>query len=284
MDAIHINWTKPFTDKTGLQYETEDFELLTTALSALNWQKHNGKISMITDSAGYEFYEKNGLLPLWDNGVKKTLDDIPGINSDMFWAAGKLWALKNSSAPVAMIDTDFIVWAPIAFDNLADAAVIHEEDLYPDVYPDISHFKMKDGYEFDAEWDFSLRACNTAFAVIKNQELLEYYTSEAIKFMQSAEDTGDPLTYMVFAEQRLLPLCAKKLGLQITVVSNLERLFNDGERYFTHTWGMKQQMRDMPELRYDFCMRCAARIQREFPDWADILGKIDCLKPYFKNE
>ena len=284
MDAIHINWTKPFTDKTGKSYETEDFELLTTALSALNWRKHNGRISMITDSEGYNFYEKNGLLPLWDGGVKKTLDNIPSVNSDMFWAAGKIWALHMSAAPVAMIDTDFIVWAPIAFDNLADAAVIHEEDLYPDVYPDISHFKMKDGYEFDADWDLTLRACNTAFAVIKNQSLLEYYTDEALKFMQSAENVDDRLTYMVFAEQRLLPMCAKKQGLKITVLSDLERLFNDGERYFTHTWGMKQQMRDMPELRYDFCMRCAARIRREFTEWAEILGKIDCLKPYFGNE
>ena len=281
MDAIHINWTKPFTDKTGSQYGTEDFELLTTVLSALNWQKHNGRISMITDSAGYDFYETNGLLPLWDGGVKKTLDEIPAVNSDMFWAAGKLWALHDSSAPVAVIDTDFIVWAPIAFDNLADAAVIHEEDLYPDVYPEISHFKMKAGYEFDPGWDLSLRACNTAFAVIKNQDLLKYYTAEAIKFMQSAEDVDDSLTYMVFAEQRLLPICAKKLRLQITVLSNLEQLFKDGERYFTHTWGMKQQMRDMPELRVDFCMRCAARIRRDFPEWADILGKIDCLMPYF---
>ena len=282
MDAIHINWTKPFTDKTGAPYAAEDFELLTTALSALNWQKHNGEISMITDSAGYDFYERNGLEPLWGGGVKKTLDEIPKINSDMFWAAGKLWALHKSTAPVAMIDTDFIVWAPIAFDNLADAAVIHEEDLYSDVYPDISHFKMKDGYEFDADWDFTLRACNTAFTVIKNQELLKYYTGEALKFMQSAEDVEDPLTYMVFAEQRLLPMCAKKLGHEITVLSNLERLFNDGERYFTHTWGMKQQMRDMPELRYDFCMRCASRIQSEFPEWVHVLKKVDCLKQYFE--
>ena len=278
MDAIHINWTKPFTDKTGALYEAEDFELLTTALSALNWRRFNGRITMVTDSAGYEFYEKNNLLTLWDD-VKTTLDTIPPVNSDMFWAAGKLWALKNSAAPVAMIDTDFIVWAPIAFDALADAAVIHEEDLYPDVYPDVSSFGMKDGYAFDPDWDLSLRACNTAFAVIKNQRLLEYYTDEAFRFMENAADGGDALTYMVFAEQRLLPICAKKLGLKITVLSDLERLFKDGERYFTHTWGMKQQMRDMPELRHDFCRRCAERLKRDFPDAVPYIA--EGLKEYF---
>ncbi len=281
MDAIHVNWTKPFADKIGGEYAAEDFELLTCALSALNWRKYNGKISMITDTAGYGFYEKNGLLPLW-NEVKTTLDDMPEINPEMFWAAGKLWALKNTSAPIAVIDTDFIVWAPLAFGNMADAAVIHEEDLYPDVYPEPSRFKMKDGYAFDPEWDMTLRACNTAFAVIKNQKLLEYYTSEAIKFMENAADGGDALTYMVFAEQRLLPICAKKLGLEITVLSDLERLFRDGERYFTHTWGMKQQMRDMDGLRGDFCARCASRLRRSFPEYADMLSKTEILRDYFK--
>lgn len=282
MDAIHINWTTPFMQKSKItEYCMEDFELLTMTLSAMNWRRHNGKISMITDTAGYEFYEKNALLTLWNGGVFKTLDTIPAVDADMFWAAGKLWALRNSEAPVAMIDTDFIVWAPLAFDNMKAAAVIHEEDLYEDVYPDISHFKMNSQYTFDPRWDFSLKAFNTAFAVIKSQTLLEYYTDEAIRFMKNAKHGGDPLTYMVFAEQRLLPICAKRLGLEVTVLSDLDKLFTDGERYFTHTWGMKQQMRDMPKLRYDFCMRCLDRIRRDFPEVLEVLRKIEVLNPYF---
>ena len=38
MKAIHINWTKPFINKTHGEYMTEDFELLTTILSALMWR------------------------------------------------------------------------------------------------------------------------------------------------------------------------------------------------------------------------------------------------------
>lgn len=280
MNAIHINWTKPYTKKFNGEYNIEDFELLTTVLSALKWKEHNGKISMITDSTGYNFYEKNNLLSLWDN-IEKTLDEMPKINTDMFWAAGKLFALKHQNTPVAVIDTDFIVWAPLAFDNFAPVTVIHFEDLYPDVYPDKKHFKLNDGYSFNPDFDWTLNACNTAFAVIKDKGLLDYYTSEAINFMENAIDCDDTLTYMVFAEQRLIHMCAKKLGVKVKAISDLDKLFSDGERYFTHTWGMKQQMRDNPHLRYDFCMRCANRIKRDFPDTANILKQIKSLSEYF---
>ncbi|MCD8390212.1 MAG: hypothetical protein LUD03_00005 [Firmicutes bacterium] len=278
MDAIHINKTRIFP-KT--KYNIEDFEILTTVLSALKWREHNGKITMFTDSAGYEYYAENNLLSLWDGGVSVSLNAMPDINSDMFWAGGKIFALGQCSAPVAMIDTDFIVWAPLAFDNLPALTVIHSEDIYPDVYPPREHFKMKSGYRFDKDWNWSKRPLNTAFTVIKSEELLQYYTKSAMDFMQNAEDADDNLTYMVFAEQRLLAMCADKMGVEVKELSNLENLFRDGERYFTHIWGMKQQMRDNGRLRYDFCMRCLNRIKRDFPHMIDILKKIDCLKGYF---
>lgn len=283
MDAIHINWTKPHKLYAGSPYAAEDFELLTTVLSALKWREKNGSIKMITDSAGREFYKKNGLDIIWDGGIDTSLDAVPdSINPQIFWAAGKLFALKNQSAPIAVIDTDFIVWDKILFDNLPAVTSIHFEDLYSDVYPGPSYFRMKNGYSFDNEWDWGLKACNTAFCVFKNQELINYYTSEAIRFMEHTEDNvNDTLKYMVFAEQRLLPMCAQKMNLYFSSFSNLDRLFTHAENYFTHTWGMKQQMRDIPELRYDFCKRCVNRILNDYPHMGNILKHIDCLKQYF---
>ncbi len=278
MNAVHINWTKPFTSRTGGPYETEDFDIFTTVLSALKWREKNGSIRMITDSAGERYYEETGLSPIWD-GVENVLDNVD-VNPDVFWAAGKIFALREQSAPAAMIDADFIVWETINPDELSDATVIHYEDLYPDVYPPPEHFHMKD-YEFDSRFDWTLRACNTAFCVIKDEELLRYYTEESIKFMRHAADTDDRLTYMVFAEQRLLPMCAKKLHKSVSAFSDLGSLFRDGSNRFTHTWGMKQQMRDNPALRNDFCRRCRDRILREYPAMYDILKNIENLKKYF---
>lgn len=278
MNAIHINWTKPFMNKFNRPYEVEDFEILTTILSALKWREKNGSITMITDSVGKEYYEKTGLDVIWDS-VENALDDVD-VNPDVFWAAGKIFALSRQEAPVAMIDTDFIVWETINPDSLSDVTVIHYEDLYPDVYPPKEHFNMKD-YSFDEDFDWRLKACNTAFCVIKNDDLLKYYTEQSIKFMRNTDEKDDRLTYMVFAEQRLLPMCAKKLNKSVAAFSDLKRLFENGENCFTHTWGMKQQMRDNGALRYDFCRRCINRIVHEYPHMYRIMKNIENLKQYF---
>ena len=78
--------------------------------------------------------------------------------------------------------------------------------------------------------------------------------------MRGTDEKNDRLKYMVFAEQRLLPMCAKIAGVSIGAFSDLGKLFSEQERRFTHTWGMKQQMRDNHALRYDFCKRCINRI------------------------
>lgn len=280
MDAVHINWTKPFFVRNGGEYFIEDFEILTTVLSALKWRKKNGRIKMVTDTVGKEFYIKNGMDSLWDGGIEAVLDVI-NENANMFWAAGKLHALSREFAPIAVMDTDFIVWNEILFDKLPALTVIHDEDLYTDVYPDINSFKMKDGYSFNPDWDLNLKPFNTAFFVIKDNDLLSSYTRSAIKFMNNACECDDALTYMVFAEQRLLHMEAARMGKKTKCFSTLEKLFKNGDGYFTHIWGMKQQMRDNFELRNEFCRRCIGRIIGDFPEYEDMLRNIEVLKPYF---
>lgn len=279
MKAVHSNWTMPRKAAAGIYY-SDDFDLLTTILSALKWREKNGEIKMVTDSEGLRYYSERGMCGIWDE-IGTELDNIPEtIDPKTFWAAGKIYSLIYSGTPTAVIDTDFIVWDRIAFDNIGELAVIHDEDIYPDVYPDIAHFNMKQGYIFDPDLDWRVRPANTAFYVIKNRELADRYTGEAVRFMENSVK-GDGLTYMVFAEQRLLSMTAKLMGVDMYIISTLDRLFKDGERWFTHTWGMKQQMRDNAALRADFCMRCIRRIISDFPEYENMLRGIDELKPYF---
>lgn len=271
MTGLHINWTKPFSARRNDKYFIEDFELLTTMLSALKWKQKNGAIKLYADEIALDFYSSLKLLDMYDEIEVLNVDE--DIDPKMFWAAGKLFALRQQKAPAAVIDTDFIVWEEILFDNIGDCTVIHFENLYPDVYQQKSYFNMSKDYVWEA-FDWGLLACNTAFTVIKSQKLIEYYTETAIEFMKKAVKSDEPLKYMVFAEQRLINMCAKKLGIEVGAFSNLERLFRNGEKCFTHTWGMKQQMRDIPELRYDFCRRCTERIKRDFPRYGAIAGNI----------
>lgn len=279
MKALHVNWTKPFFARNSGEYYIEDFEILTTILSALKWREKNGSMKMVTDRAGRDFYIKNGMADLWNDGIEAVLDSI-NEDTNMFWAAGKLHALSRESAPVAMIDTDFIVWDEILFDRLPPLAVIHDEDLYTDVYPGIHHFKMNDNYRFDPEWSWDVKALNTAFCVFKDNDLLYEYTREAIHFMNCAKPDDDPLCYMVFAEQRLLNMVADKQDKEVMCFSSLERLFRNGEGWFTHIWGMKQQMREDDGLRSEFCRRCIDRILKDYPGREEMLRGIEVLKPY----
>jgi hypothetical protein len=181
-----------------------------------------------------------------------------------------------------MLDTDFIVWYGIEFSAIKESiGVIHTEELYSDVYPPCESFVFRNGYAIDSSFDRTVKPCNTAFLYISDGEFLKYYTDSATAFMENAADCDDFLTYMVFAEQRMLSMCAKKSGREIFAFSDLEQLFRDGNRYFTHTWGFKQQMRENPHIRYDFCKRCANRIKNDFPEYALRVGEIECLKKYF---
>lgn len=271
MNAIHTN-------RAALRGGEEDFELLTTVLSALKWREHNGSIKMLTDRRGAEFYNKNGLEFLWDGGVFDELSDITA-DPKMFWAAGKIYALREQKAPIAVLDMDFIVWDKLDFSKINDAAVVHFEDINDDVYPDTSSFEMNGGYEFLTA-DKNLKACNTAFYVIKNQEFLELYTAEAIRFIENAKKSDEPLTYMLYAEQRLFNICAEKLGIKVGAFSDLNKLYTNNSR-FTHTWGMKQQMRDNADLREKFCLRCARRISEDFPETAEVLKNVEAIGKYF---
>ena len=116
---------------------------------------------------------------------------------------------------------------------------------------------------------------------IKNEKLLRYYTDKSIEFMRHTSEQNDRLAYMVFAEQRMLPMCAKKLNMSIMSFSDLNRLFKNGDNMFTHTWGMKQQMRDNAFLRADFCRRCIKRIIKDYPEMKNIIMNIENLKQYF---
>lgn len=279
MNAIHSTWTKPRRYSSG-GFFIEDFDILTTMLSALKWRELNGQIRMVTDSVGFEFYHSHGMTGIWDE-VTTELDELPQtVAPDVFWAAGKLFALEAVATPTAVLDTDFIVWERIAFDKIGDLTVVHREDIVPATYPDISTFKMKDGYSIDPGLDIYERPANTAFYVIKNEDLRNEYIGAAKNFMENA-DGKDGLTYMVFAEQRLLAMTAKKMNIAIGEFSDVEWLFRDGARAFTHIWGMKEQMRHSPELRRSFCLRCVRRILADFPEYETVLRGMDELAPYF---
>lgn len=277
MDAIHVNWSLPKTAHGAGEYHIEDFEILTTILSALMWCKNGGRIKLVADKVSIDYYKNIGIDIIWNEIEELSVPEW--VNSDMFWAAGKLFALKKQKAPVVMIDTDFIVWDKISFNVSLDCSVIHFEDIYPDIYPQKDYFRLKSSYEWK-DYNWQIKPANTAFAVFYSQELLDRYTDEAIDFMKNAYSVDDALCYMVFCEQRLLPMIADDMNLNIRELCGVDELFGDKNKKYTHIWGMKQQMRDDELMRYDFCKRCIYRILKDFPEISGLITNINVLKKY----
>ena len=163
----------------------------------------------------------------------------------------------------------------------ADAAAIHREDIIPSIYPGKSAFSRSNGFDFDV-FDWSVQPLNTALCSFSDDDFRRFYADTAIRFMRSAPQADDTLTYMVFAEQRLLAMCAEKAHIRIRALSDLPSLFGGAQNgYFSHVWGFKQQMRENPALYEDFCRRCAARLRRDFPAEAEKIARIPALSVFF---
>lgn len=272
MNAIHIISTAPFFAKKSGAFSVEDFDLYCTVLSALSWRKHNGRISLYTDTAGEEYYRRIGLLDIWDEVRVCVPDDLEGVDPKMFWAGGKLFALREAEAPCVMIDTDFIVWKPLTLGREIVAA--HREELFPDIYPPLEYFRLKD--HVLPPFSRGILPVNTAFLYLPDNDFKDFYVSQAIAFMKSAVPCEDRLCYMVMAEQRMAAMCAEYTGTPIRTLLDKDHLFFPQDS-FTHLWGAKQAMRDDPALHEDFCRKAADRIRTEFPEYAytaDIIGSL----------
>lgn len=261
MIAFHSWWTKPGGEK-GL----DRFELLTMVLSALKWKEKNGEIALVTDTFGAEYIKSKGLEACWDK-IITALDAIPeDVDPMRFWAAGKIYGLKSFKAPVVSIDTDFIVWEDLELHkSKSGLCAIHSEMLNPAVYPTNREFT-----DFDDGFDWEVLPANTAFVYFGNDSLKNEYIRYAESFMTTCS-SGDTLQPMVFAEQRLLSMVARKMNIKLDVFSCLEKLSVGEDPRFTHLWGFKKSLREDEDLRREFIKKLENRIYSDFPHMKSII-------------
>ncbi|MBE7003766.1 MAG: hypothetical protein E7425_05715 [Ruminococcaceae bacterium] len=284
MKAFHTFWTAPNRARHAGQVVVPDYELLTMMLSALKWREHSGAIRMVTDCAGAAFLERAGLAGLWSEPIDVSLDGLErAVDPVLFWAAGKLEALRRTPSPCVMLDADMILWEDVS-PLLTDCAVAaHREDLLPDVYPDpAAAFVTDGGYALPPDWDLTLRAANTAFLYLPCEALRLRYTDEAFRFMHAlrASRVGCVAT-MCFAEQRLLPMCADACGVP------LKTLLPDGEldkqSFITHLWGHKRTLERSAERRVEYCLGCTLRIVTDHPEYEGVLAANEQTRVYLDS-
>lgn len=285
MKAFHSFWSAPNRLRCGGEVRLADYELLTLMLSALEWRRLNGPITLVTDSAGAAFFERAGLAELWSGPPDTRLDGMdPALDPRRFWAAGKLWALREERAPCVMLDGDMILWEDVGARLGGDIVAAHREALNPAVYPDPRRaFALAEGYAFPREWDFTLPAANTAFLYLPDDGFKTYYVDSALAFMRALRNPDvDPVVSMCFAEQRILPMCAAARGVR------LQTLLDDGtalddQRFVTHLWGHKNTLAASPERRVAYCLDCVLRILTDFPEWERALAANEQTRRYLSG-
>ena len=85
---------------------------------------------------------------------------------------------------------------------------------------------------------------------------------------------------MVFAEQRLLAMLARKHGMKAGTFSSMDALLNGKQDSFTHLWGHKQVLKDNAEEAVVFCHRCAVRIRADYHEAFAHLSQLDWFRKY----
>lgn len=237
--GIHIFSTAPGKNiRAGQPFSLPAFEVVCQALSALMWRKLNGPIKFYADIPACRWLDGLGLLDLYDEVDTEVLESIPDdINQEIFWAGAKLFALRAEPAPVAMVDTDLVVWKSLEGLLHSPLTVLHREDFL-DCYVRKEDLKIRSGYSFDPQWDWSVRPCNTAFACFLDEDFKDRYADKAVDFMRgNGEYAMEMVSQMVFAEQRLLAMEAVKSALEIGTL--VDDPFQEDNEIFTHLWGAK---------------------------------------------
>ncbi|MGI5171244.1 DUF6734 family protein [Spirillospora sp. CA-253888] len=297
MKAVHVLSTRPTTNyyvsrSESAPYRQEDFEILTTALSALEWRRHNGTIRLYTDPAGREFYDRLGLLDLWDGGVdSEHLDPAARtINCGVFWSFGKIVALRREAAPCCVLDTDLIVWDGIRDLVTAEVMSLHEEPLGFAAYVGRDGLVAPPGFDWSG-LDWSVAPCSAALLVFTEDGFKDEYADRALSFMEDnpvrSEPGGSLPAHPIFVEQRLLPMCAHAKGVRIGSFLRDYRgaELRSGRRntVFTHLWNAKTLLHDDPRRRRELCVKYARRIRRDHPETAKVLARSDLLRDYFET-
>lgn len=287
LTAYHVNWTKPVTLQKGAdwQYQMEDFDVLSTILSALLWRKFNGPITLYTDATGLEYYKRMEMTSLWNGGINTdTLDDIPtNIPADIFWAAGKIYALQNASFPLVIMDTDLLVWQSLTH-LVGDNSIMafHPETLGISCYLPLDLLKKPQGYVPDPKWDWNQDPVNTAITYYSGDEkslnFVGQYSQSASKFMKgNTERPMEMISQMVFAEQRIYAMCAKKVIGKVPTFLAYE---SEEDKPFTHIWGNKALARDNADAHKQLCTELVNIIKTHFGDIAFPPKVVDIFNHY----
>ena len=123
MKIIFVNWTKPFFHRDKFngykkditvvdnqdEYNLQPYELYMQLASITSAKKFGGvPIKLYTDTVGRDYYQKIGILDLFDEVDVDVLNKLDStlVNPAQFWTSGKIFSICHEKPPFLFLDLD----------------------------------------------------------------------------------------------------------------------------------------------------------------------------------
>lgn len=277
MTYLHSFWTCPKQNAAGEEkgIVLKDFEALTWLVGALQARRH-GQIKMLTDTRGLRFLQRTKLDWVYNGGVSTALDDTPaGINPQVFWTAGRMFAFGLMDGPFVSVDTDAILWQPLQ--PTAPVMALHHEDRrwasYAGNRADFGRFGFT-----GPGWNWRLQPVNLGIVAFPSPQVTRSFSNEALRFMSEysqwlrehpeAVDLPRTRRAPLFLDQRLLPMCMARLGLRVKTTGRLNQQ-KTGLAHnprCSHLWLGKRNFLYSAAARTAYVNHLIAHTLKEFPE------------------
>ena len=239
MKSIFVFWSEPMFSSESKGYNKDrnpeeiiklhDFEIEIQKLSALSAKKYVGETTLYTDTNGFDYLSKLGLVDYYDNVDITLLNECNKLNFNKgyFWTSGKTYVICNQTEPFTFLDLDFIVKDYFNIDGFKKYDCVHTQwELQRNkFYVDESKLKSLNlPYYYTG-----MLYPNTSFLYINNTTLLSEYWKlhESIIYNKNLTKVDESIWLM--ADQGILPFTFRKLKSKVACLEPFMYI-EDGER------------------------------------------------------
>lgn len=199
--------------------------------------------TFFVDEFTKKYYESFGILRLFDEVNETLLRRELKIDKDVFWAAGKLLAQRETKGPTLTLDLDFFLSSDLevlgVFDS--DISCLWVEEIEDKYYHQPNKGMELTGLDWKYDWDNY--GINVSFLYLKDEEFKNLYCDTAIQYMESLKgklqknnDFHENTKYILFAEQYMLNQLARKNEKKVKVL--IDDFYNTSHLSYVEPLGL----------------------------------------------
>ncbi len=287
MKVIFVNWTKPFFERknfvgykkqstfehSGDDYLLSEYEIVMQIASITSAKVKTGlPIKLITDKVGRDYYQKIGLLDLFDEvdvDTLETLNEEYNINPAQFWTSGKIISICKETPPFLFMDLDLIIEDDLPnwiynYDVVHTHWELSRSFLYIEKH-------MIDNLSINIPtFDDRMLIPNTSFLFVNNKKVLDDYLKLHLEIVtKKYEQVPDWLWLM--SDQHILGYTIRDLKSKVTSFSdktyvqfpdnqksgvghlpewiNIPQMYQETTVKFEHVWLDKSIIVNYPEFK-----------------------------------